>query len=60
MNDDRMLLKVVFAVVVVLGWLASMLWLVWGVSQIAVEHTMTDTTGTSGEQRPVAVGTPWP
>lgn len=40
MTDDRVLLKTAFAVVVILGWLASMLWLVWGVSQIAVEHTV--------------------
>lgn len=45
-----MLLKTAFAVVVILGWLASMLWLVWGVSQIAVEHTVVRSCAVHAQQ----------
>lgn len=32
--------KLFFAVVVVVGWVLALTWLIFGVSQIAVEHTV--------------------
>ena len=48
MNDDRMLLKTAFAVVVIVGWLVSVLWLSLSVAQIAVDHASTTTVSETG------------